>query len=477
MNMRALTVTRRSLATLVAMTVMLMASQGLSQPPAPAALASDARPIIPSEPRTPVAATAMTDYVVRPGDTLSSIGERFFTRPENWRQVQSINAIADPRSLRIGSVLRVPNSFFRSNVAEARVIGFRGSVALTRSGASLALRLNQILAEGDIIATGPNAFLRLALSDGGTISVPSNTRLRVDRLRANILTGALEQSFSVLQGRIESRVSSVRPGGGYTVSTPVSVSAVRGTVFRTSFETETGVATSGVLDGSVIVGGRETAPTVGDETISPGLGAVVSQAGVRVEPLPEPAYLVDPDRPQSEAAATFDIIPVQGASTYRAQLATTAGLTEIIAEAQSRAGEARVTFPPLTHGLEDGLYLVAITALTADGLEGPASVYDFLRLRNGLSDLSALPSDDGNHLFQWTSEGSVTPLYRFQLSRTGSDGGETVPFVDLVELKENRVSIPDLAAGTYSWRVRVSRQLKGQTVFQWSEPQALTVSH
>lgn len=473
--MRPLSLPRRSLAILVAATALLIGHPVLSQTMAPGVTGADVRDSAQPEVSSPDSFASMTHYVVRSGDTLSSIGAKFFTRPENWRQVQAINGIANPRRLQVGTVLRIPNRFFRSTAAEARIIGFRGAVTLTRSGTSVAPRLNQTLGEGDIIETGPNAFLRLALSDGGNISVPSNTRLRVERLRADIMTGALDQSFSVLQGRIESRVSSVRPGGGYTVRTPVSVSAVRGTVFRTTFAEDTGLATSGVIEGAVAVGAGETSDHADLERVSPGFGAVVSEAGVRVVRLPEPAYLVDPDRPQSEAIASFDIIPVPGASSYRAQLMFGGALTAPFAEAESPPGQARVSFTQMPDSLEDGHYLVSISALTAEGLEGPASVYDFLRVKNGLRDLAAERSSEGSYVFRWTSEGMAVPVYRFQLARRDQDGSDMTPFIDLAELKDNRVEIPDLGAGSYSWRVRVSRQVKGQVVFLWSEPQTLTV--
>lgn len=411
------------------------------------------------------APAAMTDYVIRPGDTLIGVGERHFTNPENWRQVQTINRIADPYRLRIGSVLRIPTAYLRVANAGGRIIAYQGRASIVRNGAGTPPRLDQSVTEGDILETGPNAYLRVGLSDGGAIIVPSNTRLRIDRLRADALTGSLDQSFSVLNGRVESRVSPVRNGGAYTVRTPVSVSAVRGTVYRTGFDAELSRATTEVLEGAVDVEAGAAAASV-----APGQGAVVSDAGLVVKPLPARPYLVDPDAPSSAAEVVFDIVPVPGAVAYRAMTASDPGLVNVTAQTESNRGEARIVFT----SLPDGFHYLAISAVTADGLEGPVSVYDFLRARNAVRDLTVepLPAHPGgrSHLFQWTSDGASTPRYRFQLGRVGED-----PLIDREGLKDDRLQIPDLKPGVYVWRVRSSRTVQGQLVDVWSAPQTLTV--
>ncbi|MGQ3111502.1 MAG: FecR domain-containing protein [Brevundimonas sp.] len=408
---------------------------------------------------------AMTDYVIRGGDTLIGIGERLFTRPDNWRQVQTINRVADPYRLQIGSVLRIPTAFLRVKAAGGRIVAFQGRATVSRNGSSLAPRLDQTLAEGDVLETGPNAYLRLVLSDGGAVIVPSNTRMRIDRLRVDVLTGALDQSFSVLNGRIESRVAPVRNGGAYTVRTPVSVSAVRGTVFRTGFDADLSRATASVLEGAVDVEAGQAAASV-----SPNQGAVISAAGLAVKPLPARPYLTDPDTPRSDAEVAFDVVPVPGAVAYRALIASDPELVQVTVQTESEPGQARLVFP----GLPDGFHYLSISAVTADGLEGPASVYDFLRVRNAVRDLAAEPiaaaAGGRDHLFHWASDGASTPRYRFQLGRPGE-----APLIDREGLQEAQLQIADLAPGDYVWRVRASRTVQGQLVDVWSPPQTLVV--
>jgi LysM repeat protein len=47
-------------------------------------------------------------YVVRRGDTLSSISAAVYRRPDAWRELARANGITDPRDLRPGRVLTVP---------------------------------------------------------------------------------------------------------------------------------------------------------------------------------------------------------------------------------------------------------------------------------------------------------------------------------------------------------------------------------
>jgi hypothetical protein len=52
--------------------------------------------------------TVEKSYVVRRGDTLSSIAATVYRRPGAWRELARANGIGDPRELRPGRVLTVP---------------------------------------------------------------------------------------------------------------------------------------------------------------------------------------------------------------------------------------------------------------------------------------------------------------------------------------------------------------------------------
>jgi len=50
----------------------------------------------------------MQEYIVQPGDTLSSIARRFFGANADWRVIANANGITDPNTLFVGQRLRIP---------------------------------------------------------------------------------------------------------------------------------------------------------------------------------------------------------------------------------------------------------------------------------------------------------------------------------------------------------------------------------
>jgi hypothetical protein len=175
-------------------------------------------------------------YVVRPGDSLRSIAIAAFHRVDDWRQVQTLNGVADPLRLRVGMTLRLPVGLLRTRPVQARLVSFRGDVTLRQGGGTAAARIGAMVSEGAEIETGGNASARLALPDGGVVAVPSMSRVRFARLRAYVVNGATEQEITILNGRSEFQVSPVRAPGGFRVGTPLSASAVRGTEFRVGYD-------------------------------------------------------------------------------------------------------------------------------------------------------------------------------------------------------------------------------------------------
>ena len=80
----------------------------------------------------PVAAAEMPGfyrYTTAPGDTLIGIGATMLRRPEDWRQVQRINRIANPYRMAVGTALRIPLSMMRSDPVTARVAQTQGEVS------------------------------------------------------------------------------------------------------------------------------------------------------------------------------------------------------------------------------------------------------------------------------------------------------------------------------------------------------------
>lgn len=417
-------------------------------------------------------AAGTIDYQVQRGDTLINLAVAYLNRPADYRQVQRGNRVADPRRMSVGRTLAIPVELLRADPDQARIVGFRGAVTLTQGTSTSAPTQGQMVSEGAVLTTGANAFVRLALSDGSYVVAPSNSRVRLTRLRRYAINGAVDHAMTVEAGRAESRVTPRRRPGGFVVRTPVSVSAVRGTDFRVAFDDAADRSATEVIEGRVEVEsgyGRVEATAVASE------GVTASATAARLAPLlPAPA-LARPDEVQSGPAAVFEIDALPGAGRYRGRLATDAGMIDAFAETDSAAGAASLTFSDLT----DGAYFLRLSALSPEGVEGRSTTYSFIRARNGVGGLAASNAMvDGRRVyrFRWEAEGEGEASFRFQLSREDADGArEGVPLVDQPGLADQAFSLTDLPPGVYTWRVQGSRHRFGRLLQVWSEPQQLRI--
>lgn len=417
------------------------------------------------DPASAQSTTTTINYVVRPGDTLSELADRYLVRPGAYHEVARLNRVREARRLPVGRVLRVPVPLLRSEPAQARIATVRGPVSIHRgSGVAGAASVGQTLIEGDVISTGANAFIRLALPDGGFVSLPSRSRVRVRRLRTILLNGATDQLFQLESGRVESDASPVREPGGFAIATPISISAVRGTGFRNSYDPEAERGGTEVIEGVVAVESGSSEIMAREAQ-----GVTAGPGGLALAPLLPAPDLVDPDAVQTREAVTLRFAPAPGAVRHRARIATDAGLVDAFAEADSASGEAQVTFT----GLDDGLYFVRVSAISAEGLEGMAKVYTLLRARSGLGNLSATPSGAGRdrqYLFRWEPAGDGPAEFRFQLRKDAEPA-----VVDEAGLSEPRLTLTGLPPGEYQWRVRITRRRFDRLIESWSDPQALRI--
>ncbi|ATQ43311.1 FecR domain-containing protein [Caulobacter mirabilis] len=407
-------------------------------------------------------AEAVTVYEVRKGDTLYDLAQRYFVRVGDYGVVQRRNKVADPRRLPVGARLTVPIRLLRTEPTEARLGAFRGDVRIEAGGRTIAPTKAMLLPEGAVISTGADAFARLDLEDGSRVTLPSQSRIRLDRLRRTLLTGAVDRELSVQAGRSRSKVMPLTsPQDRYIVRTPMSVSAVRGTEFRVWYQPDERRASTEVVEGSVTMDTEASEPTV----IAAAQGATAAADGrLTARPLPPPPRLAAPGRSQDDPVVAFPITPAADAVAYRAEIAADAGFLDVVAETQSNA--PLVAF----NALPDGDYFLRTTTVDAGGLESVPAAYAFERALNTL-DLQA-PQASGEkrrrqYLFRWTVSGAGERVYRFQLVREG----DPVPVIDEIGLTEPQITVTDLPAGAYSWRVMSRTFARGRFVEKWAPAQ------
>jgi hypothetical protein len=412
--------------------------------------------------RAPVAAGGEPHliYTIRAGDNLYTLAQAYLVHLSDYREVQRLNRIRNPYRLAVGHGLMLPRRLLRTAPLQARIIAFRGQVAAS----GRALRQGDMLGEGATVETGGNAFVSLGLADGSTVTLPSQSSVRIERLRRVVISNEIERVFVLEAGRSQSRVTPMHTAGDrFEMRTRSAVAAVRGTDFRVAVLDEGRATSTELLGGSVALGGAGA-----ETTLQPGQGAKVTALGLTqpIALLPPPS-LSDPGRPQSDQDLRFKVEPAPAAVRYRVQVATDAGFLDLVEEATGEGDT--ITLP----SVPNGDYFVRITAIDANDLEGRPRVYSFDRYLNAVRTRAEQQGGGRRYLFRWQDIGEGSHHYRFVLASVATPA---IPLIDQPALLSHSFVALDLPPGEYVWRLQTTSIAQGRVRSSWSEPQALTVS-
>ena len=330
----------------------------------------------------PIAAGEDFSYHARPGDTLIGLGRRLLIEPQRWRDVQLRNHVVDPRRIPQGSILRIPYAWLRQAAETATVSSITGSAKL--SGA--ALEPGQHLPQGAVVETDADGSVTLDLADGSVVTLQKSSALALDQMtRVTGVDAAHSIRLKLHSGRVETVVKPHRDVGRFEIETPVAVSGVRGTHFRSAFAADSESATTETLEG--LVGVASGADSV----------AIPANFGTRVlhdaPPLPPVALLPPPDLSNlpannTRSSLSVSFAPIAGAKSYRLLLSRDSQFHAIVADLQSSGPEAN-----LTH-LADGRYWLRARAIDALGLEGIDAEMQFLQHELPAAPVLQAPSQD-----------------------------------------------------------------------------------
>ena len=423
------------------------------------AVAAHAAAVLPAQPPNDA-----IEYVIRRGDTLYGLGRSFLVPERRWEALLRLAALRDPKRLPVGRKLRIPRAWLRFNVEPARLASYRGAVSLSIGGKTMAPSVGIVVGEGAEIATAGNSFATLTLADRSQVVIPSQSRVRVRQLRRILLTGAIDYRIDVEQGRLETKVTPLeQPSGRYQIRTPISMTAVRGTEFRVSFEGERRTAATEVLTGTVTFSPPESATGL---SLERSFGATLDRAGgSRVEKLLAAPDLDAPPALQTKDAVEFRVRKLEGPLRYRAVIASDAGFIDNIAEQFSDNGTFALADIP------NGSLFVRVSAIAASGLEGMAQSYSFQRRLASIH--GTVQRWDDGYRFRWTGAGGGVRRYRFQLRRDTSQGSLVV---DEVALARDTLTVRRLKAGIYYWRVGLAQLEDGEVTESWTAPEKLTIT-
>jgi hypothetical protein len=396
-------------------------------------------------------------YTVRKGDTLISLARAYLVRETDWKQVQRLNRVADPHRLPVASRLTLPVRLLKSRPATASVAAFRGEAQVVLpSQAARAVTMGQALGEGARVSTGPASSLSLALTDGSVITLPSNSALRIARLRKLLITDSIDYDLALETGSVRSRVTPFRNRDDrFRLRTPIAVSAVRGTDFRSHYDAATATARAELIEGGIGI----TAAEVAKETrLAPEFGAVIGKSGgIAVEPLLPAPVVTSGSGVQRAPALSFGVEAVPGAARYRLLVARDSGFVDVVEDVDASAPDFTLA------ALPNGNYFARFTAIAVSGLEGVPGTVAFRR-RLATATQGAVAGEDG-YVFRWTGSGEGVRRYRFQLRATDNP----VFIVDEAGLSGSSIVLSDLPPGRYQWRVGTTTHSAEETDTEWSQ--------
>ncbi|NVD28389.1 FecR domain-containing protein [Parasphingorhabdus flavimaris] len=411
-------------------------------------------------------------YIFKRGDTLFDLATKYLRKRSDYLAVQRINRIANPRQIPMGKSLLIPVYLLKYRPSEASLSAFRGDVSIAAGGQNLTPVQGLDLEEGSRITTAARSFLTLQLEDGSRVSIPSNSNVRITRLRHILLTDSVDYEIAVDMGRLRSKVAPLqKKADRYRVRTPVAVSAVRGTDYRTRVDEISGTAFSETVEGEVVVAAGESLNSGNLVAIPAGTGAAATATGAlaKAELLPPPE-LLDPAKVQSDAALQFAVEPRASAIGHRIMIASDAGFVDIVAEGQEMG--AVIELP----AIPNGRYFAKVTALAADGFEGMPATYSFKRQLSTLG--GSADAGDFGYRFKWFGEGEGQRFYRLQIVK---DSKTAIPIIDEAALSTNTVTLSELADGEYYWRVGVIQfstdPEDNEAIEKWTDFEKLTVAN
>jgi len=145
--------------------------------------------------------------------------------------------------------LTVPKNVFAEKVNVAIAIDVRGDVTIISTGQPVQnLTVGMEVAEGDVITTAAQAYVKLIRTDSSIIKLSEKTQLTIEATAPEETKGSV---FGVKVGRIFMNVFKEEGvSKKFLIKTPTSVCAVRGTEIDVNVD-EAGAATYTLFSGNV----------------------------------------------------------------------------------------------------------------------------------------------------------------------------------------------------------------------------------
>ncbi len=310
-------------------------------------------------------------YKVRNGDNLWNLTTDYLIDISYVKQVQKLNKIADPWHILPGTTIRIPSEWIRHYPALVRVQNLQGTAHILEDESTQLHPLKQgdLVMLGDVISTGADSSLLLGFLDGSRILLQENSRLKIEQLMILEYTGMLDSQLQLQTGRIETQVAPDKGSARrFQVSTPATVTSVRGTDYRISADKEKSQSKTEVVEGKVLIKGRQKS-----RLLNAGFGTITVKDQ---DPMAPVKLLAAPDlshipHPFDQVPLQFSMPPHNDVKGYRVQIAKTELFQDVLFDKPFNS--LIIRGPELPDG-NYHLRVRGIDALQLEGNNGQASI-------------------------------------------------------------------------------------------------------
>ena len=340
-------------------------------------------------------------YRVRPHDSLRDFSRRYMRPDVPWQKLRDYNNITDPYHLPPDMLLHVPIAWLRVQPVNARVMAVIGNAHVQQPGQAHAIPVTSgmTLGCGSRLTTDANASLTLQFADGSRVLMEERSELDLDQMSAYGRTGMVDTRLRLQHGRVSNAVTPMTGAAAhFSVETPGTISTVRGTHFRV--EENDGHEQTDVLTGRV-----DVASDHADVLVQKGRGEEVADGSLPPQPqplLPAPT-LRCPLQPVSQRPYAFAWVALDGAKSYRVQMALNDRFEALLLDSVTSA--THISLPDVPNGD----YAVRVHGMDSSVLEGEDSVACVLHI-SGHSQGNTLSYDapDGSGIVKTLSDGPAT---------------------------------------------------------------------
>ena len=389
-------------------------------------------------------------YRVRPKDTIWDLAARYLKADIPWQKLQDYNQVADPLHLPPGMTVRIPVSWLRLEPARAKVVAVIGDATakLPEGDQPVPVKAGMTFGYGASLTTGNDTSLTLEFADGSRVLVQANSELSLDRLSAYGDTGMVDTRLRLQRGRVNSDVHPLTGSAArFNISTPGTISSVRGTHFRVIADPDAKSARTEVTGGKVDVGGQQRHVLVKSGN---GVATADGAAPGKPQALPPPPALQCPTGTVNQFPYELHWDALSGAQRYRLQLAPNDKFEALVLDRVLSGTSA--TLPELP----DGTYAVRVRAIVAEGLEGLDGVCPKVVIDGTPQPPLIVAPQPGSKVrdkrpeFRWT-ESTQAVSYQWQLA---ADADFAQVLAQQPEVRSDHVRAPEaLPLGRYYWRV------------------------